>query len=113
MGRKIRLEHALATDPAPLKAPPAWVNTEIGTINGGTMLHAGGGRLDGKWHRQDSDEFLLVIRGELQVEFDSGPLTAGPGEGILISKGERHRAAVPDDCLLLSVEAAGMKRFEG
>jgi mannose-6-phosphate isomerase-like protein (cupin superfamily) len=85
VGRKIRLEHALATDPAPSRLDP----------------------------RQDSDEFLLVIRGELQVEFDSGPLTAGPGEGILISKGERHRAAVQDDCLLLSVEAEGMKRFEG
>ena len=113
MGRKIRLADELAIDPAPLKAPPAWVNTEIGTVNDGTVLHAGGGRLEGKWHRQDSDEFLLVVRGELLVEFDSGPLTAGPGEGILITKGERHRTAVPEDCLLLSVEAAEMKRFEG
>jgi quercetin dioxygenase-like cupin family protein len=113
VGRKIRLEHALANDPDPLKAPPAWANTEIGTINQGTVLHAGAGRLEGKWHRQDSDEFLLVLRGELRVEFDSGPLTAGPGEGILIGKGERHRTAVIEDCLLLSVEASDMKRFEG
>ena len=81
-------------------------------MNGVTVLHAGGGRLDGRWHRQDSDEFLLVLEGELTVEFDAGPLSAGPGEAILIGAGERHRAVVPDGCLLLSVEAAGMTRSE-
>jgi mannose-6-phosphate isomerase-like protein (cupin superfamily) len=113
LGRKISLEQALESDPAPLRAPPNWINAELALVNGKTVLHAGTGRLDGSWHRQDSDEFLLVIRGELTVEFDKGPLSAGPGEAILISAGERHRTAVPDDCLLLSVEAAGMKRLEG
>ncbi|HET8570017.1 MAG TPA: cupin domain-containing protein [Candidatus Limnocylindria bacterium] len=112
MGRKIDLARALADDPAPLKATPAWVNSELGTVNGATVLHAGSGRLDGRWHRQDSDEFLLVLEGELTVEFDLGPLSAGPGQGILIGAGERHRAVVADDCLLLSVEAAGMTRTE-
>jgi len=113
LGRKIRLEQALESDPAPLRAPPDWINTELGLVNGKTVLHAGTGRLDGTWHRQDSDEFLLVLRGELTVEFDDGPLTAGPGEAILIGARERHRAAARDGCLLLSVEAAGMKRLEG
>jgi quercetin dioxygenase-like cupin family protein len=112
MGKFIRLEHALGSDPAPLRALPAWTNTELGTINGRVVLHAGGGQLDGKWHRQDSDEFLLVVRGSLVVEFEEGPLTAGPGEGILIAAGERHRAVVADGCLLLSVEGVAMKRFE-
>lgn len=112
MGTKVSLEHALGSDPAPLRAPPAWTNTELGTINGRVVLHAGGGQLDGKWHRQDSDEFLLVVGGSLVVEFEEGPLTAGPGEGILIAAGERHRAVVPDGCLLLSVEGVAMKRFE-
>ena len=83
------------------------------TVNGVSVLHAGAGRLDGGWHRQTSDEFLLVVEGELIVEFEAGPLAAGPGEAILIAAGERHRAAVPADCLLLSVEAAGMKRTDG
>ncbi|SRR6266581_3936123 len=112
MGTKIQLDQALESDPAPLKAPPAWSNTEVGTINGRVVLHAGGGRLDGKWHRQDSDEFLLVVRGALVVEFETGPLTAGPGEGILIAADERHRTVVPDGCLLLSVEGTPMRRFE-
>jgi quercetin dioxygenase-like cupin family protein len=113
MGTKIRLEQALESDPAPLRAPPGWTNSEVGTINGRVVLHAGGGQLDGKWHRQDSDEFLLGIRGALVVEFESGPLTAGPGEAILIAADERHRATVAEGCLLLSVEGVAMKRVDG
>jgi quercetin dioxygenase-like cupin family protein len=113
MGKKVSLRDALANDPAPLRAPPAWTNAEVGRVNGVSVLHAGAGRLDGGWHRQTSDEFLMVLEGELIVEFESGPLAAGPGQAILIAAGERHRAAVPSDCLLLSVEAVGMKRTDG
>jgi mannose-6-phosphate isomerase-like protein (cupin superfamily) len=113
MGRKISLRDALASDPAPLRAPPAWTNAELGVVNGVSVLHAGSGKLNGGWHRQTSDEFLLVLEGQLIVEFDAGPLAAGPGEAILIAAGERHRAAVPADCLLLSVEGVGMKRTDG
>jgi mannose-6-phosphate isomerase-like protein (cupin superfamily) len=112
VGRKIVLRESLATDPSPLRAPPAWLNSEIGMVNGVSVLHAGSGRLDGRWHRQTSDEFLMVLEGALVVEFDDGPLSAGPGEAIMIAAGERHRAVVPDDCLLLSVEGVGMQRTE-
>ena len=113
MGKKISLREALASDPAPLRAPPAWTNAEVGTVNGVAVLHAGSGKLDGAWHRQTSDEFLLVLEGDLVVEFESGPLSARPGEAILIAAGERHRAAAPVDCLLLSVEGVGMQRTDG
>ena len=112
MGKKIALRDALSSDPAPLRAPPSWINAELGTVNGASVLHAGTGRLDGRWHRQTSDEFLLVLEGTLIVEFDDGPLSAGPGEAIMIAAGERHRAVVPEGCLLLSVEAAQMQRSE-
>ena len=49
-----------------------------------------------------------MAEGELRVEFEADPLVAGPGEAILIAAGECHRAAVPEGCLLLSVEAVGM-----
>jgi quercetin dioxygenase-like cupin family protein len=113
VGKKVSLRDALTSDPSPLRAPPAWTNAEVGIVNGVSVLHAGAGRLDGGWHRQTSDEFLLVLEGELMVEFEEGPLAAGPGEAILIAAGERHRAKVPVDCLLLSVEAVGMRRTDG
>jgi quercetin dioxygenase-like cupin family protein len=112
MGKKISLRQALASDRAPLRAPPDWSNTELGTVNGVSVLHAGAGTLDGGWHRQTSDEFLLVLEGALTVEFDAGPLSAGPGEAIHIAAGERHRASVADGCLLLSVEGVAMERVE-
>jgi quercetin dioxygenase-like cupin family protein len=113
MGRRISLRDALATDPEPLRARPSWMNSELGSVNGVSVVHAGSGKLEGGWHRQTSDEFLLVLEGELIVEFEAGPLSAGPGEAILIAAGERHRATVPEGCLLLSVEGAGMKRTDG
>lgn len=112
MGRKLDLRAVVADDPRPLTAPPAWANGELARIAGGVVLHAGAGRLEGSWHRQDGDECLVVIAGELVVEFDGGPLRAGPGQAILIAAGERHRAAVVDDCLLLSVEPAGLRRLD-
>ena len=95
MGKKIALRDALSSDPAPLRAPPSWINTELGTVNGASVLHAGTGRLDGRWHRQTSDEFLLVLEGTLIVEFDDETISAGPGEAIMVAAGERHRAIVP------------------
>jgi len=110
LGRKLDLRAALVEDPERLTAPPAWVNGELARIRGDVVLHAGGGRLDGGWHSQDGDECLVVVAGELVVEFEDGPLRAGRGEAILIGAGEWHRAWVPVDCLLLSVEPVGMRR---
>ena len=112
MGRKLDLRAALVEDPNPLTAPPSWVNGELARMRGDVVLHAGGGRLDGSWHRQDGDECLVVLAGELVVELDEGPLRARAGEAILICAGERHRASVPVDCLLLSIEPVGMQRSE-
>jgi mannose-6-phosphate isomerase-like protein (cupin superfamily) len=112
LGRKLDLRSALVQDPERVVAPPAWVNGELARIRGDVVLHAGGGRLDGGWHRQDGDECLVVVAGELVVEFEDGPLRAGVGEAILIGAGESHRASVPVDCLLLSVEPVGMRRTD-
>jgi mannose-6-phosphate isomerase-like protein (cupin superfamily) len=112
VGRKLDLRAALVEDPKALTAPPAWVNGELARMRGDVVLHAGGGRLDGSWHSQDGDECLVVLAGELVVEFDEGPLRACAGEGILIGAGDRHRASVPVDCLLLSIEPVGMQRSE-
>lgn len=112
MGRKVDLRTALAEDPNPLIAPPAWTNGVVARIPGEAVVHAGAGRLDGAWHAQDGAECLIVVEGELVVEFDAGPLRAAPGEAILIAAGERHRASVRDGCLLISVEPVGMRRID-
>lgn len=112
MERHFKLEESLRTSPNRLTAPPDWTNAEVATVNDAVVLHAGGGRLQGKWHRQDSDEVLVVLRGKLIVSFDEEQVSVGPGEGVLIRAHERHRTEVPEDALLLSVEAVDMQRLE-
>jgi hypothetical protein len=63
MGRKIHLRTALAEDPDPLTALPAWTNGVVARIPGEAVVHAGGGRLDGAWHAQDGTECLIVVEG--------------------------------------------------
>ena len=112
MERHFKLEEALRTSPNSLTAPPDWTNVEVATVNKTVILHAGGGRLEGEWHRQDSDEVLLVLQGELIVDFDDGQVSVGPGEGVRIKEQERHRTEVPENALLLSIEATDMQRLE-
>jgi len=83
------------------------MNSELGTVNGVSVLHAGSGRLNGSWHRQTSDVFLLVLQGDLIVEFEAGPLAAGPGEAILIAAGDRIAPRFPRDvCCFPSTPSA-------
>lgn len=71
-------------------AAPDWRNAELAPIDG-YVVHAGAGTLEGPLHRQDSDECLRVLHGELAGDFHVRPLTAVPGECILIEAFERHR----------------------
>ncbi|MGF1472280.1 MAG: cupin domain-containing protein [Rubrobacteraceae bacterium] len=112
MKRHFELEASLRESPNPLTAPPDWTHAEVATVNDAVVLHAGGGRLQGEWHRQDSDEVLVVLRGELRVDFDDEHISVGPGQGVFIRAHERHRTEVPEDALLLSVEATHMQRLE-
>lgn len=110
MGELHRLDELLAQVSEPT-APPDWRNARLGTLNGSVAAHAGGGVLQGSWHRQDSDECLVVVRGEVTVDFDDATVSAGPGACILISARERHRVTVPDGALLVAFESVTARRL--
>lgn len=92
-------------------APPDWRNARLGVLNDRTVVHAGAGRLEGSWHRQDSDEYLIVIRGRVRVEFQDSAVEADPGECVLINAFERHRVTVADDALLVALESVDANRL--
>ncbi|MDI2098663.1 cupin domain-containing protein [Ruicaihuangia caeni] len=95
---------------SPPTALPAWTNALIGHLNTGTVIHSGGGELDGAWHSQDSDELLVVIEGACTVDTIDGPTTLRSGDVALISAGEAHRVSTQAGTRLVAVEAASARR---
>lgn len=91
-------------------APPAWANVHLTTLNGGTVVHSGGGELSGGWHSQDSDEMLIVLSGACTVHTDDGPVRAGAGEVVCIAAGEAHRIETAVGTRLVAVEAVDAQR---
>ena len=51
-------------------------------------------RVDGEfvWHKHDdTDDFFLVLEGELDIELRDRTVTLGPGELFVVPKGVEHR----------------------
>jgi mannose-6-phosphate isomerase-like protein (cupin superfamily) len=47
-----------------------------------------------RYSHADSDDFFLVLRGELQIDFrggQEGTVTLGPGQMFIVPKGVEHR----------------------
>lgn len=50
----------------------------------------------------ESDEFFLVIEGELTIRMDDGDVTLGPGELHVVPRGVYHQpVATPETSILL------------
>lgn len=59
------------------------------------------------WHdHADEDEFFLVMRGALRIDFDDGTVTLGEGECCVVPRGVRHRPVADSECWLLLFEPA-------
>ncbi len=63
------------------------------------------------WHSHaDSDDFFLVLRGELQIDLRGGPegtVTLGPGQMFIVPKGIEHRPRAVGEVHLLLIEPTG------
>lgn len=64
-----------------------------------------------QWHSHaDSDDFFLVLRGELQIDLRGGPegtVTLGPGQMFIVPKGVEHRPRAVGEVHLLLIEPTG------
>ncbi len=45
----------------------------------------------GFWYQQNWDEWVLIIRGEAVLEYDTGSVAMNAGDHVLIEAGKRHR----------------------
>jgi cupin 2 domain-containing protein len=55
------------------------------------------------WYDQNEDEWVCLLEGEADIEFEGGIKTLKKGDSILIRKHERHRVARTTRCIWLCV----------
>jgi mannose-6-phosphate isomerase-like protein (cupin superfamily) len=85
-----------------------WAPKVVADYNGNDVCVV---RLEGEfiWHSHaDTDDFFLVLDGELDIELRDGTVTLGPGELFVVPRGVEHRpAARKGEVKLLLIEPKG------
>ena len=85
-----------------------WAPRVVGQVND---MHLKVVKVRGEfvWHEhEDTDEFFLVLSGNLTIELEGAPDVAlGPGEFFIVPRGRQHRPVAREDCELLLLEPAG------
>jgi mannose-6-phosphate isomerase-like protein (cupin superfamily) len=85
-----------------------WSPKIVASYNGNDVCVV---RLEGEfvWHSHpDTDDFFLVLDGELVIELRDGTVTLGPGDLFVVPKGVEHRpVARRGEVKLLLIEPAG------
>ena len=85
-----------------------WSPRIVARYNGNDIMVV---RVEGEfmWHSHpDTDDFFLVLDGELDIELRDGTVTLGPGELFVVPTGVEHRpAARRGEVKLLLIEPAG------
>lgn len=63
---------------------------------------------DFNWHtHEDTDDFFLVLSGELTIHFRDENIVLGPGQLYVIPKGVEHCTSAIDETHLLLIEPTG------
>lgn len=95
--------------PAEIAAHEPWFNETLATVNDAVVRL---GVVDGDfhWHKHDdTDEFFLVLEGELLIDIEDGETVAlAPHQGYTVPRGVVHRTRAPRRTAILMVEAAGV-----
>jgi mannose-6-phosphate isomerase-like protein (cupin superfamily) len=60
------------------------------------------------WHSHaDTDDFFLVLKGNLTIQLRDRDVHLGPGELYVVPKGVEHRPVAEEEVHLLLIEPAG------
>ena len=60
------------------------------------------------WHAHpDTDDFFLVLRGNLVIQLRDGEVRLGPGDLYVVPRGVEHRPVAEDEVHLLLIEPQG------
>ena len=85
-----------------------WSPRTVATFNGHDIMVV---KVEGEfvWHSHpDSDDFFLVLDGELDIELRGRTITLGPGDLYIVPRDAEHRpVARRDEVKLLLIEPSG------
>ena len=60
------------------------------------------------WHSHaETDDFFLVLEGNLTIQLRDGEVRLGPGDLYVVSKGVEHRPVAEEETHLLLIEPHG------
>jgi mannose-6-phosphate isomerase-like protein (cupin superfamily) len=86
-----------------------WFNQTLTSVNDAVVRL---GVIDGDfhWHKHDdTDEFFLVLDGELLIDFeDRDTVLLKPRQALTVPRGVVHRTRAPARTTIVMVEAAGV-----
>ena len=61
------------------------------------------------WHNHgDTDEFFIVIEGEMKIEFKDETVILKEGEIFVVPKGVEHKPYAEEECKIMIVEPRGV-----
>lgn len=81
-----------------------WEPTTVARFNGNEVMVA---KASGSyaWHKHDdTDDFFLVLKGNLTIEMRDGSVQLGPGDVFVVPKGVEHRPVASDEAYFMLIE---------
>ena len=83
-----------------------WQPRTVGQFNGHDLMVV---KVKGEfvWHKhEDTDDFFMVLKGQLTIQMHEGNVTLGPGEVFVVPKGVEHRPVADEEVHVLLFEPA-------
>ena len=84
-----------------------WSPKIVARFNGHDVMVA---KLEGEfpWHSHaETDDFFLVLHGQVRIETERGNVELGPGELYVVPRGVLHRPVAEREAHVLLIETAG------
>lgn len=84
-----------------------WSPKIVGTFNGHDLMVA---KVEGEfnWHSHpDTDDFFMVLEGEITIRMRDGDVTLQTGEIFVVPKGVEHCPVAEQEAHLLLIERVG------
>jgi len=84
-----------------------WQPRTVGEFNGHDLMVV---KVKGEftWHKHDdTDDFFLILKGNLTIQMRDGDVHLGPGELFVVPKGAEHRPIAEEEVHLLLIEPTG------